>query len=55
MWLIFSFYILTKNQQTCKIKKMATTKNNIDYYILKVILVHQYAYDSSSLDKPDWV
>ena len=34
----FCFYILTKNQQTCQIKKMATTKNNINYYIMKVIL-----------------
>ena len=43
----FCFYILTKNQQICQIKKMATTKNNIDYYIMKILLVHLNAYDSS--------
>ena len=51
----FYFSILTKNQQTCKTKKIATTKNNIDYYIMKVILVHLRTYGSSSLDKPDCV
>ena len=54
-WLYFCFYILTKNQQTCQIKKMAPTKNNIDYYNMRVILVHLNAYGSSSLDKPNCV
>ena len=35
-WLNFCFYILTKNQQTCQIKKMTLTKNYIDYYNMKV-------------------
>ena len=42
-------------QQTCQITNMASTKNNIYYYIMKVILVHLNAYGSSSLDKPDCV
>ena len=34
---------------------MATTKNNIDFYIMKVLSVDLNAYDSPSLDKPDCV
>ena len=32
---------------------MATTNNNIDYNIMKVLLVQLNAYGNSSLDKPD--
>ena len=44
-----------KINKPVKLKKMAITKNNVDYCIMKVILVHLNAYDSSSLDKPDCV
>ena len=29
---------------------MATTKNKVDFYIMKVILLHLNAYGSSSID-----
>ena len=32
---------------------MATTNNNSDYNIMKVLLVYLNAYGNSSLDKPD--
>ena len=54
-WLNFCFFILTKTQLACQIKNMANRKKNIDYYIMKVRLVHLNTHDSSSLDKPDCV
>ena len=37
-WLHFCFSILTKINKTVKFKKIAATKNNIDYYIMMEVL-----------------
>ena len=57
MFTISNFFVSIfwqKNHQTCQTKKITTTKNNIDFYILKVILVYLKTYGSSSLDKLDY-
>ena len=48
----FLFLHFNKYSTYLQIKKMI---DNIDFYIMKVVLVHLNAYDSSSLDKSDCV